>query len=653
MAENKSYVGVIVHESPVLRLTTGSRCRYVNNTQFTIRLKFALDNTKAYGGSRFKINFVYTIGSGSSAKTKFQTLIDVRGADALENLVEQTRNEYLELDISDDFSNLNKCWLAVQCNESSCKIARGSNDIKISSSNPGFKIKESVFTPNKDLWEAERVGLTDGSDRFASSMYTFRDEYGKEYRQEFVSSQPKSFYVGWRLDGTTCGSNPEPKYQAVRARYSDQDVWINDYHWINGDYVYDGEDRSSYPVQIGDENTAYNNWDPDNLSGRTRLSVDINPGFEYVVQWMISNYTAGYIGGDTPSKLETLENTWSRIYEFKVRTKYDPSVFVLQAIALVDESIGIDSCAVALNFTIFSPLLDRNGDIIPPEDGGYTLIEALGVDRVDMYLGNTKFTSPSQAVKKYKLFSSNTESGYEDGKQGEIQLNNDVINFLEPNIENVIQFGMRSSINYDYLETPGPLDYKVTTSQTYNGIKIRTSDYCKIEFAGTDEVDTGYFIHGIGFMIGLSFLNVGSAVVNKIKVSLKIVFINEALDLSYALDDIDVPASSLLPTKENYHVVSLSLNESTWDEIYKLYSNTDTDELGVSITVTTISETGKTYEDSVYIRSFLTGNQKTAHIGIGSGQNNVHRCQVWVGKNGTPKKCVTWVGTKTSQRRTI
>ena len=233
----------------------------------------------------------------------------------------------------------------------------------------------------------------------------------------------------------------------------------------------------------------------------------------------------------------------------------------------------------------------------------------------------------------------------------EIQLNNDVIKFLEPNIENVIQFGMRSSINYDYLETPGPLDYKVTDSQSYNGIKIRTSDYCKVEFAGIDE-HSNYMIHGKGFMVGLSFLNVGSAVVDKIKVSLEIVFVNEYSDLTYTITR-DISASLLLPTKENCYIESLSLSESAWDDIYKLYSNDPINDLRVNITVTTISETGKTYQDSMSTQIGLMGDQKTAHIGIGSGQNNVHRCQVWVGRNGTPTKCVTWVGTKASQRRTI
>lgn len=88
---------------------------------------------------------------------------------------------------------------------------------------------------------------------------------------------------------------------------------------------------------------------------------------------------------------------------------------------------------------------------------------------------------------------------------------------------------------------------------------------------------------------------------------------------------------------------TLTLTDSEWDELYKRLGDNN------SITIRYVIDT---YGDTIYYHWVdktltLTGNQKTAHIGVGGGQK---RARVFLGVNGSVKRAVMWIGNNGRKR---
>ena len=113
----------------------------------------------------------------------------------------------------------------------------------------------------------------------------------------------------------------------------------------------------------------------------------------------------------------------------------------------------------------------------------------------------------------------------------------------------------------------------------------------------------------------------------------------------YIKDGDDIIWSSVVSKNTS----SITLRESDWDNIYKLYGNKDSKELSFVLVTNADSEhSPSSYSHSVNRTITLTGIQKTAYL----GHNGPRRAMVFCGKNNGVKRAVIWVG-KSGPKRTI
>lgn len=106
------------------------------------------------------------------------------------------------------------------------------------------------------------------------------------------------------------------------------------------------------------------------------------------------------------------------------------------------------------------------------------------------------------------------------------------------------------------------------------------------------------------------------------------------------------------PFNANYQGEDVILTQDKWDQLYKIFTNTNSIQLKFKLITKGDPETGNIYTSEEITKTMiLTGIAKTAHTGI---SNSPRRVQVWVGDSSTSaRRCVTWVGVDSRARRCI
>ena len=91
---------------------------------------------------------------------------------------------------------------------------------------------------------------------------------------------------------------------------------------------------------------------------------------------------------------------------------------------------------------------------------------------------------------------------------------------------------------------------------------------------------------------------------------------------------------------------TISFNDTQLDNMYKLFGSNNS----VTITYVLTTNNNSNYTNTKTVTCTLTGNQKTARIGI----NNIpKRARVYIGVNGQVKPAVVWIGVNGTPKRCI
>lgn len=91
---------------------------------------------------------------------------------------------------------------------------------------------------------------------------------------------------------------------------------------------------------------------------------------------------------------------------------------------------------------------------------------------------------------------------------------------------------------------------------------------------------------------------------------------------------------------------NITFTDDEWDKMYRTYTNENT----VPFKITVITHGTKDYTSSKSGTLTLTGNAKTARVGV---SNVPRRAKCWVGVGGSAKRAVVWVGVDGKGRRSI
>ncbi len=184
------------------------------------------------------------------------------------------------------------------------------------------------------------------------------------------------------------------------------------------------------------------------------------------------------------------------------------------------------------------------------------------------------------------------------------------------------------------------------TSATFSGLSPNTTYVIEVKKVGTSSGENGtatlnvttYQIATISsapsFNLGdsqtITYSNPGGNVVTTLQACIS--FTGELDDISYR--DISKTGTSY----------TFNFTDAELDKLYKKFGTSNS--FKATSFVRTICN-GVTYHSTKDITITLTGNQKTAHIGVGGVQK---RAKVYLGVNGTVKKAVIWIGNNGRKR---
>lgn len=91
---------------------------------------------------------------------------------------------------------------------------------------------------------------------------------------------------------------------------------------------------------------------------------------------------------------------------------------------------------------------------------------------------------------------------------------------------------------------------------------------------------------------------------------------------------------------------TISFNDTQLDNMYKLFGSNNS----VTITYVLTTNNNSNYTNTKTVTCTLTGNQKTARIGV---NNTMKRAKIFIGVNGQVKRAVVWIGVNGVPKRCI